>query len=654
MRSETLIFVEFPEQIRTALRAARRSEPHHLIALSPHAEYALERQNLSFSRPEDYYDLSELEELGFENFSKAENFTSYVDAFLQQEIPLFAQSALRPAWFHFFWWKRLFDGVTLRLFEIKNLLINREPKEVIYLDPGKDSFDEWFPWRSEESVYSRVIQHLCQEEKISSKRLPFSYKRITSTKQYDATKARLLGKRSLIDSVRRRLVGLCQNLGRRETEIPTTHLPAILFQGSSSNLEPVIRRLSREAEVWLCSGNNPFGVAQEPPRCLTHSNGLWNSFPRQKNGSELEIGRLIECWRKLQKDGGFRKFFEFDRWDWFDLVATRVEDFFLNTCRKTYETYRDARCWIEKIRPKVFVAHSLAYYQARAVAHAARQNSVPVAVIPHGPFGQADVPMVRYEDPPFADYLLAYGEGMANYLNRYGRDGARPIVAGSPRLDSLPEESLDRGDLCRVLKIDPQRKVAIYVMNNLDGNTRYLSCRQCSDSRSFQIQRRIVEVFRNHAEVQLIVKGHPARNLPSSPIVDYIRDQKLSNSTYIASVGFSRLLTLADAFVFDYAATALLEAMTTDTPIYLFNDFLRFEPEALEVLKRRTIFHNDLEEFCGHLEKDLVEGTCFEKRLTDKGYLRLYGSPDDGSKSVQRIAGTLLEIAQNRMSEVVT
>lgn len=59
----TLVCIETPDQIAAARTI---TAGHRIVALTPHAEYALTRASVALRRPEDYYEEEELHRLGVE------------------------------------------------------------------------------------------------------------------------------------------------------------------------------------------------------------------------------------------------------------------------------------------------------------------------------------------------------------------------------------------------------------------------------------------------------------------------------------------------------------------------------------------------------------------------------------------------------------
>jgi len=229
-----------------------------------------------------------------------------------------------------------------------------------------------------------------------------------------------------------------------------------------------------------------------------------------------------------------------------------------------------------------------------------------------------------------ADWYCVGGEGVKLHIDRLYPGSARAEVTGSPMFDGLAHRSPRRDAVCRDLGLDPARRVVVYNLTVLDGNYRYLAWRQPSDSRQYEIHRRILGVFGELPEVQFIVKAHPGRGSRASPIEDRIRERGPDNCRVVAEMPFERMIHLADAFVIDCPSTSLLQMAATDSPIYVFNDWFRWDEDAVAALRLRAIVSNDLDGFCSTLATDLGNGRAFERRLTDTTFFRRYANAVEG------------------------
>jgi hypothetical protein len=111
-------------------------------------------------------------------------------------------------------------------------------------------------------------------------------------------------------------------------------------------------------------------------------------------------------------------------------------------------------------------------------------------------------------------------------------------VVGSPRLDRIVRSNAlaSRERLCRRFGLDPRRSIVLYFPTFVYGRKRYISYNYPrSDSRYFEIQRRIVVAFRDFPEVQLLFKQHQQTS-KGFPIAELVRDQAVANCTIVRLV----------------------------------------------------------------------------------------------------------------------
>ncbi len=147
------------------------------------------------------------------------------------------------------------------------------------------------------------------------------------------------------------------------------------------------------------------------------------------------------------------------------------------------------------------------------------------------------------------------------------------------------------------------------------GNRFYFSLsRPKSDSEYFRIQRRIVKAFKDFPSVPLLVKEHSGT--PTSfPLKEFVEDGKIANCRVLREeVSFAELLPLADLVVLDSPTMTFLETLAAEKPVLVFNNWYRWDAEALAQLRKAAVYRDDFEEFLEVLRDYLAQGRFAEAR----------------------------------------
>lgn len=658
-RAETIAFIEKIEQIDQLFEKFSITEIGRIIALTPQVEYALERRGLAFRRPEDYYDENELEEFGIANFKRVEEFCKLFDKRCQAHDRFFRINELRPAWSNFYYLKVLFDAVTIRLFALKAILDEELPERVIFYATARKEIDALLLWDEAESIYSPLIDFVCRHRKIVAtclkqessftvhhrRRAFLEYVRHVEKIWFRRLKNELQrGDSWFFDLLhvwtqgRRSVAGLCKLIwSARKT--PARGAKPVLFCSTSHSFYWWIQYLLRRREFvcWLWREGKSARRLSGGPKTVAAA--------RLKEAKAAPNSRL---WQNVAHDRELLDFFLYDELNWFPLVEERLRYYAVHGVWQARQIFEQACNVLDQIKPRAVLFTKMNELWAKTVARAAETRNIPVVAALHGAVGANHLPVHAYSDFLDADWNFVFGEGVAAYVRKRYSNDCRPVVTGTPMLEDFARQAPARASWCRKLGLDPKRKIVVYVLTGYDGNHRYISYRTPSDSTLFRIQRRIITVFKHHPEIQFVIKGHEGGADSRSIIVDLLRNEAMSNCSFIDAHPFSQMIHLADLFIVDHPLTSLLQMCMVDTPIYIFNNLLRWEDGALQMLGKRAEIYRDLQKFCDRLNDDLTTGECFNKKKTNDEFVRCYGLPKTEQSSVETMTQALHEVLKTR------
>ncbi len=163
-----LICVELPTQVNIAINHIFQTNLSNyvLLALTPHVEYELEKRQVAFKRPEDYYSEDDLNQLGHENLDSLQLFTDLVDQKLQEEFHGLDQYRIRPANLSWYNLKILFNSVSVRAFILAKIIASEQPDSISYFTTNPETIRPNLHF-NHESAWSRVIHSACISMNIS-------------------------------------------------------------------------------------------------------------------------------------------------------------------------------------------------------------------------------------------------------------------------------------------------------------------------------------------------------------------------------------------------------------------------------------------------------------------------------------------------------
>jgi hypothetical protein len=128
-----------------------------------------------------------------------------------------------------------------------------------------------------------------------------------------------------------------------------------------------------------------------------------------------------------------------------------------------------------------------------------------------------------------------------------------------------------------------------------------------------------------------------------TPAVRLAKD-KDSNCKVVRYTGLLDLMPKSDLILLDFPSTALLQAATTDRPMIVLVDarFLRMEPEALRLLRRRAWVGESLDEFMTLAVQFLKKGDFSRLNAPDDEFLQRFGTHRQDGLSAERALDALL------------
>ncbi|TAJ10917.1 MAG: hypothetical protein EPO61_01155 [Nitrospirae bacterium] len=648
----TLVFVESGSDIdRMRHVGDGRDRSLRIIALSPEAEYALEKAGLPFALADDYYTGEEITQAGIANYDRVDEFCAYVDAWFEQRSEIVKRFGLKPARFNVYPLKILFDAVSVRLIILRRILTQEKPVEVWAApeEQGDHPLDPFLFFGA--SIFARLLPSVC-----ASLGIPFRTWKIDGHCA-DAVPTAL---HDLVNPGRSRnrytaafhtCWPLIQDLGRGVSlswrRRFSASRPELLVMDlndreirlvSASLMERGTCRLlywSRRSR-WVAS-LNPFRLMRLDDQ--GQRDGILRTLTQE----------TATLWPELTGDPGFRRFLVWDGVDAFPVVESRLQHVFTELLVKAAELNLQARAMFDKMNIRVLLMSQVALYWQRAVCAAAKDCGLRVVNMQHGLVGERLCPIVYYTECEGVDDLLTYGTGMQDFCRRHYPHAAVPLPTGSPALDQLERSVGNRnpGQVLRRLGLAQGKKTVIYCPTSSTGNKLYVSFSYPkSDSQYFAIQRRIVETFRDYPALQFVVKQHVG--MPRGfPLGDLMRDLRMDNCRVVVEEpSFVDLLAAADLVILDSPTMTFLETLAMGMPVLVFNNWFRWEPETLELLKQSAVYSNDFDEFIGILRGYLATERFEGASRDGSAFLRRFGTYKGDRRSADRAAEAIEKLAQ--------
>jgi hypothetical protein len=640
-----IILIENEAQVVDCLKWRDNLEgTSKFVALSPFAINELDKKNVEYTIIDDYYDSTELYELGSNNHKRIEELCKIIDRSIKIN---YGHNLMRitPAFFSLANLKMLHDTLLVRVFQICYLIKRLNPDR-IYVYADDPTFLEIVPqnilFRNEELIYGYILSLLEWEidvivvpnpaKKVNLKSdyhsLQTSYKRIN--KRFSAIIAKnpkiydfaLASKRNSLSHIPK-LISLYLKGDKKS-------LPVLLLGSSGYNWDDCIKEL-KEAGI-------------SPLLRIENDVSFWINAAKFNN---LDTALLLKVCDELEANNEFRKYFIFEHIDFYPVIKSRINYLIVNWSIACIQAYHDACSLMADNNVTALITSTISSCTSQSIALAAREYRIPVVTWQHGSFGYFDWPLAKYTDAIPSDYFFVFGKGIVEkYAHSFGEFNTKMFSAGSTSLSSQTYRKNSK-KVRKVLDIESNKKIVVYAMANFNQNRLYISWfPPFSDNKLWDTQKSIVDIFCKNSDYIYLIKLHPSYEYRDSPVVQEIKDKGLNNFYFIKNeISFADLLSIANMVVIDVPSTVLLQSLTTKLPIFCSLDHIHIDAKHSNLLKKRVYCYDSSYEFNLALKNYLsTEHFKSSVDLEDTGFLNLFGTLVGSNDVGKNAASKLVEI----------
>lgn len=611
-----------------------------IIALTPLAMYELERNNIAFKIPEDYYELDELSSMGMDNYEKVKEFSFIIDSTINENCNEIQNYSITPASFNYLMLKYLYDSTFIHCFQLYHIFESEKPESVyVYKSTGVpfNSSDNSLIFNNNESIYARIMDLYCRMISVKWMLLPDKNTEYSNNNPH----------RCLTYS-QNEIHKLCIS------EPDTLSLKVRKYIGHLIHKSPSFRYihpLRRKCQVAEIKNGVEWIIAKDALK----KTGI---FPIELSAQDLEIypevsevdkikaKNLDEAWIILKENKKFRSFFLYKSIDLFSIIEDKLEYLVKVISLRCLRVFSLSTSFFFENKINALIASHYTSYFACSVAHAAKTLKIPVILWEHGPYGIGYVPMLRYTDFMFADFYFSDGMGIFDfYKTDISQANCKVIPIGSALMDRLGKNLHNSHISSQIGK----RRVILYVTTMYLLNVIYINSHPPdSDNNVWITQKSIVSLLGNYPDYDVIIKLHPHDISP--PLEDFIQDNHYKHISCVKTEHtLEELIKIADVIIRDYTrSTSFVEILTSNKQVFIYSDHFQIEEPQLTALKKRAYYYKGRTKFLQDLKTFLEGGKLnYTVDLSNTEYLQLNGSFLHDGKSDERAALTLRQIIRN-------
>ena len=587
---------------------------YHIIAVTPHIAYILDKSGISYSTPEDYIDLTAMNRIGSISNKKFDVFLNSVFSHITH--PFLSTNPLK----NFYFFQRLYTTITIGIKTIEAILEREKPDEVFYI--SNDDIDE----RSEEFIY--------RKKSIYSAILPLFSAHTTlhaiDTEPLPTPKNSEIVYNRITHDVFTQIVPWRKKENAQRT---------ILFLDTKYNLKHLIDMCLKKDEcnvlVWDLYRDNTWEV-------FFSNSDILNSHADIVNFRTT----MIRLWSELASKTEFRSLFTIDTHDAWDVLKPHFEYFVTDSLQKSYANYH-AIDRFHRTQPIDIILSSLTIpfaHTIETIFNWAHNNTVPTVTYQHGGgFGYVYRQAHNRTDFHQPDYFFGFGNGVKQYVEKHQLH-TQVYPVGASMIEGKSEEKKSREQICRNLNLDPDKKIAGYIATGYYNVIHHNPGDLYPDHMYFSIQKQLFEFFRQHPDVQFLVK--PYMREFGQITREYLITENIPNVIPV-SMPIATLHSVADMYVLDFISTILLETIASGKPLVMYYNqhTCPLEPEALELLKKRVHYSEDFNSFCADFDRVISAIDTDQKCKNDEFFLS-YIAPSKDGNSTARAYKALLTICE--------
>lgn len=606
----TLVIVENEEQVKDVLKR-KISNDLLWIATGPYAMHELEKQNISYDIPENYYKTEELSKICEESRFRIKLMCDILDNLLSQKIKEVRNNNIKPTLFYYHALIQTIDGVVARTFQIKRFLEQIKPESIIVHNSAV------FPF----ATY-----------KIAFNNREFIYGRILSLPGWNV-------KIYILPEV---IVNSMKNQPLLQ-----------IFKGKIA-VSYILKLLK---SIMLYKGVYPSICLYKPNyEWLSLSAHLKNigirviTFPDQNINFEIiNYQTQKQLIQEIEKNINFRNIFIWDKIDIYPLIKDRVAYLLKDNVNKVVGSFEKAVNFFEKNKVKAVLTTAKPEAIDHAICFAAQQLEIPVINWQHGSAGFYVHHTIEYFDFLTTNFYFTYGnETRKNMLKKAEMFGTTLKSVGSCSLDLLKSNYKKTHQNKKLLQWvlrekKTKQKICLYCTTNYFENNWYSGYDPPpSDTLFYRTQMSIVNGLLKCPNLVMLLKLHPNTTYRQPPWVQCLHG---NGSVFIISneATFMQLLQYADLIVLDWPSTTLLQSLTTNKPVFVVIKHLYFLTEARETLSRRAVCADEPEGLLKIICK-FLETNVYSANISDNTFLKSYGTCLDDGNSCKRAFKEVLDI----------
>lgn len=591
------------------------------VALGPSAMHALSNKGISFTIPEDYCSLEEIENACVTQFERLKQVYNKMDEILFQRDPFLKEWGIQPLFFHLWQLGMIFDAVVSRSLWLKKILESYPNAKVyVHLAPPQPWSIFGIGFHNKETLWARLLTIPRWNNEIVSLPNPTFEQTLINNDTFIKIAMGYLNKNvkkkiglslkvmSILLSFRNNISANILRLFNLISLNKRSNL-LVLSVYDWKHLLPIF--LKDEWRIFFFNDyfSDNKGKIIDKPRWNEETELLWNKFHNMLGIDQYGYTSLIKdriCWIIQESQKVAQQIIEKME----TMIINRGISFVLSTGLPRYEHYIAENYFIQKGIPVIHFQHGSVWYDN----HITQRGD--------------------YIDMLSANILLTYGDGVKK---AYESSDLRACC----KIESIGSLNLDRISKKKEGKITKEKtKRILYVITNY-----YLNVWYCGFSPPFSdrfyyreqatILERLKDMIDKRETISLTIKLCPHSDMINEdpPWVPDLKE--ISKISLVRYPNFDELLARYDILLIDSPTTTLLQAIATRLPVFVLTSIISPSLADLPLLRKRAVYAESAGELMDELEAYLNSGE-YPSDVDNREFLKCFGTHlDDGNSDLR-------------------
>ncbi len=591
---EKIIICSEPQDIEDIVKLTQK-EKIPVISFSLVEKLALQKIGICCYAPDDLFPLPDVNKIGIDNLKRVKLLCELIDQGLQGTSPLLKEHGIKIFRSSYFIIKVFYDTALLSYLLLQGLLTSLHCSEIIFFE-NRWSANELVEGRH--SVVPFLIESVFCNQGI----------RLTKVKSRQGKYSKIF---TFAGNFMASYLSQYYKFFREKCAKGKKHTVVLL--DSRHDIPHLVENVLRDVRCF------PFPVSAYT-FCLGYPKELYPQCIKKVEKDKNHVKEIADFFYGILENQVYRELLHNDN----------NMNVFLHKCFMSYAIsvlgsllphFDKVKKWLLDISPKALLTASCRLDMKNAYFfELSKALKIPVIVYQEGGgAGYLEWPLFEI-DTELSDYFILYGNGVTKSFLSQNKSQLMPL--GSIRLEKIAKQISNKF---------PSRITIYVIMDNMKlGMYQHYPYNGGFFSQAYNHQLKILDVLKRFNDVTFVIKTVKGREFLYE---SYIKD----NTVRIETRPMPLVMDDASAFVIEFPSTVLQECLLTDKPVALFydNNNVKFESEALELLRRRVRVSFNPDEFhetISLLIEDVKNGTAMAK---DKLFLNDYCSIKDAEKNLK-------------------